>query len=161
MIQKFLLNLALAVVFCALQGSAALLDVLTGLVIGMFVVTLSGRGNGQSGYLRRVYGLIRFAVYFVYILIKANVEVAWEVITPGYTMEPRLLAYSVAGLSDVEITTLANAITLTPGTLSADVDDAGTTLYIHCMYARDRDEAIAALDGLRNWLLREVFDHDC
>ena len=95
------------------------------------------------------------------ILVKANLEVAWEIITPGFGMEPRILRYSVAGLSDVEVTTLANAITLTPGTLSADLSEDGETLFIHAMYARDRDQALAAVDQLRHWLLREVFNHDC
>ncbi|MEE9405752.1 MAG: Na+/H+ antiporter subunit E [Algisphaera sp.] len=161
MIQKFLLNLALAAVFVALQGSASFIDIVLGLLIGLGVVSMLSNASGNGGYTRRVFGLVRFAFYFIYILIKANLEVAWEVITPGHHMQPRLLRYSVAGLTEVEITTLANAITLTPGTLSADINDAGDTLYIHCMYAREREDAVAALDELRHWLLREVFDHDC
>ena len=67
----------------------------------------------------------------------------------------------MAGLTDVEVTTLANAITLTPGTLSADLSPDGETLFIHAMYAEDTDEALAAVDQLRYALLREVFNHDC
>ena len=72
-------------------------------------------------------------------------------------MHPRIIRYPVTGLSHTQMTTLASAITLTPGTLSADVDEAGQTLYIHCMYAHDRDAAVADLDELRDRLMREVF----
>ncbi|MEM6505352.1 MAG: Na+/H+ antiporter subunit E, partial [Planctomycetota bacterium] len=53
--------------------------------------------------------------------------------------------------------TLANAITLTPGTLSADINDAGDTLYIHAMYAEAKKDATRDLDELRDKLLRLVF----
>lgn len=160
MINKFLLNLFLAVVYVALAGDVSFLSLLTGFIIGLLIVTLVARATGQSSYLKRVLGLVRFGAYFIYILVKANYEVAREVLTPGFTMTPRIVRYSVEGLSDVEITTLANAITLTPGTLSADINDEGTLLYIHCMYAEDRDAAVAAIDELKVWLIREVFDHD-
>jgi len=85
--------------------------------------------------------------------------VAKEVITPGLHMKPRLIRYDVAGMSAAEITTLANAITLTPGTLSADIDDAGETLFIHCMYAADRQSAVDELDDLKLRILVDLFDH--
>jgi len=160
-IHKFLLNLALATVFVALTGSVTFFDFVVGFIIGLGIVSLLSNAAGDGGYLRRIWGLLKFLVYFMYILIKANLEVAREIVTPGFSMQPRFMEYGVAGLTDVEVTTLANAITLTPGTLSADLSDDGETLMIHAMYARDRDEALAAIDQLRHWLLREVFNHDC
>jgi len=159
-INKFLLNLFLAVVYVALTGDVSFLSLLTGFFIGLLIVTLIARATGRSSYLKRVLGLARFGAYFIYILVKANYEVAREVLTPGFSMSPRIVRYPVQGLSDVEITTLANAISLTPGTLSADINDEGTLLYIHCMYAEDRDKAVEAIDELKCWLIREVFDHD-
>ena len=82
---------------------------------------------------------------------------AWEIVTPGLRMTPRIIRYDVADLTPVEVTTLANAITLTPGTLTMDVDERGDTLYIHCMYADDRDAAVAELDDLRRRLMEGVF----
>lgn len=160
MINKFLLNLFLTAVYIALSGSVTFLGALAGFLIGAFIVTMIGRATGQGGYLHRVWGLVRFVLYFVYILVVANLQVAWEIITPGFSMTPRIIRYPVDGLTPVEVTTLANAITLTPGTLSADITDDGAMLYIHCMYAADREKAVAALDELRSWLMREVFDHD-
>ena len=170
MMQKFLLNLVLAAVFVALVGSVTVFDFVVGFLIGAGVVSMLSRAAGRGGYLGRLWGVLRFVGYFLFILVKANVQVALEVVTPGYTMRPRFLAYDVTGLNDVEATAVANAITLTPGTLSADLVDtpgdtpeappARRTLHIHAMYAEDRDAAVAELDGLRHRLLREVFNHD-
>jgi multicomponent Na+:H+ antiporter subunit E len=160
MIGYFLLNLLLAVLFVALIGEVSLLTILGGMIIGMIIVAMLARGSGKRGYGSRVLTVCRFLVYFIYILIKANIEVAIEIITPRFTMKPRLIRYDVSDLTNAETTTLANAITLTPGTLSADITDDGSTLYIHCMYAEDRDAAVAELDELRCKLMREVFGHD-
>lgn len=160
MINKFLLNLFLMVVYIALSGEVSFLSALAGFIIGLLIVTMIGQATGRGGYLRRVWGAFRFGIYFIYILVKANLGVAKEILTPGFSMTPRIIRYSVAGLSDVETTTLANAITLTPGTLSADISDDGDVLYIHCMYAESKDAAVAELDELKAWLLREVFDHE-
>ena len=156
MIGYFLLNLFLAALYMAMQNSVTLLDAIAGLIIGMFIVGLVARATG-GGYLARLWALVKFAAYFLYILVKANLQVAWEVVTPGFTMTPRIIRYDTAGLTDGQLTTLANAITLTPGTLSADVSESGDTLYIHCMYAADRAAAIAEIDGLRRRLMQEVY----
>ena len=59
-------------------------------------------------------------------------------VTPGLSMTPRIIRYPVSGLSPIELTTLANAISLTPGTLSIDVSPDDEWLYVHAMYAEDR-----------------------
>ncbi len=41
--------------------------------------------------------------------------------------------------SDVEITLLANLVTLTPGTLSLDVSEDRSTLFVHAMFVDDPD----------------------
>ncbi len=152
----FLLNLFLAALYVAMQGSVTLLDAIAGLVIGGLITGLLARATG-GGYFARLWALIRFTGYFHYILVKANLQVAWEIVTPGFTMTPRIIRYDVAGLTPGQLTALANAITLTPGTLSADVSESGDTLYIHCMYAADRGAAVAEIDALRERLMREVY----
>jgi multicomponent Na+:H+ antiporter subunit E len=160
MTNRFLLNLFLAGVYVALVGRVTFLDAATGFLIGMLIITMIGRSDRKGGYLHRVWGLFKFGVYFMAVLIKANVQVAREILTPGFSMTPRIVRYPVADLTAIETTTLANAISLTPGTLSADISDDGNTLYVHCMYAESREAAIDDLDELKCWLIREVFDHE-
>lgn len=158
MIGLFLLNLFLAFVYVLLTEDTSVSNIIIGLVIGYIITTLTALTVGKKQYALRIMHLFRFAGYFIHILVKANLQVAWEVITPGYSMHPRIIRYSVRGMTSPQITTFANAITLTPGTLTADIDDAGETLYIHCMYAGKREDAIVELDELRDHLLRDVFD---
>ena len=41
------------------------------------------------------------------------------------------------GRTDLEITLLANLITVTPGSFSLDVSDDRSVLYVHAMYVDD------------------------
>ena len=81
--------------------------------------------------------LIGFVVYFGWELVKANLRVAYEVITPRYQMKPAILAIPLEAKTDLEITAFANLITLTPGTLSLEVSEDRKALYIHAMYVDD------------------------
>lgn len=157
MIRNLMLNLFLAVALMALFGSFTFGVFLLGLVIGALLLTIYDLEAGESIYLVDLFKLARFCGYFVRILIVANVQVAWEIITPGFGMSPGLIRYPVAGLTPAQITMLAICITLTPGTIAAEVDDAGQVLYIHGMYMGDRDAALAGIDELRRRMLKEVF----
>lgn len=176
MMIRLLLNCAFTLLWLLLWQSSSFLNGVLGFVISALIITLASRVIGSVqppeqttpttthrsgvpvvGYALRLVNVLRFLVFFLYILVKANLDVAWEIITPGFRMKPRMIRYPVAGLTRAQVTTLANAITLTPGTLSADIDEAGENLYIHAMYAERRGDAIADLDALRHRLLWLVF----
>lgn len=157
---NLLLNVAFTLLWLLLTQNTSFLNGVLGFLLGAVVVTIGARAAGKAAYLGRLFNLIRFTGYFLYILVKANLDVAWEIVTPNLGMKPRMIRYDVRGLSELQVTVLANAITLTPGTLSSDVDDAGEFLYIHAMYAEKREDAVADLDELRDKLLKLVFACD-
>lgn len=66
---------------------------------------------------------------FFVALTKANLDVAYRVITGR--IKPGIVKISPELKTDLGITMLANSITLTPGTLSVDVDENTNDLYIH------------------------------
>lgn len=157
MTTPFLFNIALTLLWMMLNRDTTLLNGILGFALGAIVVEMGLRASGKGTYISRLWGLFVFGGYFLYILVKANLDVAWEIITPGYGMKPRMIRYDVKGMTPIQVTTLANAITLTPGTLSADINDAGDTLYIHAMYAEQKSDATKDLDELRDKLLKLVF----
>lgn len=69
----------------------------------------------------------------------ASLRVAYDVVTPKDHMEPAVIAIPLDAKTDLEITLLANFITLTPGTLSIDVSEDRKTLYIHEVYVKKGD----------------------
>jgi len=85
----------------------------------------------------KIIGLILF--YFKELFV-ASLRVAADVLSPGNTMNPAIIAVPLDAQTDLEITLLANFITLTPGTLSIDVSDDRKILYVHDVYAEDIDK---------------------
>jgi len=51
-----------------------------------------------------------------------------------------VVAVPLDARTDVEIALLANLITMTPGSLSVDVADDRSVIYVHSMFAEDPDE---------------------
>lgn len=81
------------------------------------------------------------ALFFYYLkeLIRSSFKVAYDVLTPTHHMQPGVVAFHMEAKTDLEITLLANFITLTPGSLSIDISEDRTILYIHETYIWDGD----------------------
>ena len=62
-------------------------------------------------------------------MAKANIDVVYRVITGR--INPGIVKISPKLKTDAGLTMLANSITLTPGTLSVDVDEETNDLYVH------------------------------
>jgi multicomponent Na+:H+ antiporter subunit E len=96
-------------------------------------------------------------LFYLKELIVASIRVAYDVLTPKYHMHPAVVAIPLEAKTDLEITLLANFITLTPGTLSIDVSKDRKTLYIHEVYVKagDIDKVKKQIkDGFEKKILR-------
>jgi len=73
------------------------------------------------------------------------VWVAWLVVQPKLRFRPAIVAYPLTVTTDLQITLLAQMITLPPGTLSVDVSDDRKTLLIHALDVERRDRLIGGI----------------
>ena len=122
-----------------IAGSFSIYNIIFGFILSYFVLLLITRGTGRARYFRLVPRLISFILFFLYELIKANMQVAWEVGTPKFHMTPGIIGVPLDVTADWQITLLANLITLTPGTLSLDISEDRKVLYVHSIYIHDRE----------------------
>jgi len=88
---------------------------------------------------RKAPEVILLAIFYLKELCVASLRVAYDVVTPRDHMKPAVIAVPLDATTDLEITLLANFITLTPGTLSIDVSEDRKTLYIHEVYVTEGD----------------------
>lgn len=133
------LNAFLALAWAALTGEVNATNLLIGFVIGYFLLVLTNAPFGRTQYFVKVLQLVRFVVFFLWELIKANLRVAFDIVTPRHRMRPAVVAVPVETRTDAAITLLGNLITLTPGSLSLDVSADRSVLYVHNMYCEDLD----------------------
>lgn len=151
---KFLSNLLLSFIWVALTGTFTLEYFIFGFMLSYALMWIITTNRREDQYFKRGPKLVGFIFFFLYELVKANIQVAYDVITPKYYMKPGIIRIPLHAKTDLEITLLANLITLTPGTLSLDVSDDKKVLYVHAMYVRDRDEFIRSIkNGFEKRLL--------
>lgn len=149
----------LTVLWVALWDDLTLGNVVSGLLVAIAVVAVA-RPTGVTGlertYFRPVSALV-FVGYFLGQLVKASLVVAWEIITPGLQINRAIIAVPMHTVSAGVVTAVANAVTLTPGTVTIEViekevqldgggnDDAepetrvDRTLFIHVLHFIDVD----------------------
>ena len=134
---QFLLNILLAIAWMLLSGEVTAENFIEGLIIGYLILWISKSALGGSKYFKKIPKAIGFFFYFVKELIVANFKVAFDIVTPKDYMQPGIVAVPLEAETDMEITLLANQITLTPGTLSLDISKDKKVLYVHTLYLDD------------------------
>ena len=138
-------NLVLALIWMAMSGRFDAANLVLGFVFGYVVLLLLQRVIGRSAYFSKSLILLRFTGFYVVEVIRANVRVALDVVTPASRAHPGIVAVPLDARTDTEITLLANLITMTPGTLSVDVADDRSAIYVHAMFVDDPEQLRAEI----------------
>ena len=136
----FAANLTLALVWAAMSGHFDVLNLLLGFGFGFLVLFLLQRVVGGSSYFRKSAVLVRFAAFYVVEIVRANIRVAIDVATPTSHSHPAIVAVPMEARTPAEITLLSSLITMTPGSLSVDVADDRSVIYVHSMFVEDVEE---------------------
>lgn len=131
-----------------ITGDITLYSVLTGFVIVLIIGCIAQffffKKRIYKKSLKKYFFSLEhlFALLFttLFRLIIANLLVIYQAIT--LDIHPRIVKIKVNVKSDLEITLISTLITLTPGTLVIDVEDAedgGSCLYVHFSYLKTDD----------------------
>lgn len=135
----FLLNIMLALSWGALTGDFHPSNLFVGFVLGYFALFIVRRALEPSDYFVKVFQVIRFTLYFIWELLVANFRVAFDVLTPGFHMRPRVIGIPLDVETDAEIMALTYFINLTPGSVVLDISTDKSTMFVHVMYAPDAE----------------------
>ncbi|TCU19292.1 Na+/H+ antiporter subunit E [Rhizobium sullae] len=141
----FLFNLLLAIAWVAVSGSASLHNLVLGFVLGAIALAIVREPFGSKSYLRRARRVLSLALLFLKELALSAWTVARTVLRPKMEIRPGIFAFPLTVERDLEITLLANLITLTPGTLSVDVSEDRRTLYVHALDCSDPEATKLAI----------------
>lgn len=153
----FATNLMLMLAWCGSFGSFAPWTLFTGFVAGFVVLYLTRRvwGDVEPQYFRKTVAFLSFFGFYANALLQSSILIARQVLSPRITARPGVIAVPLKAERDVEIAALANLITLTPGTLSLDVSEDRSTLYVHAMFFDDPE---VVLDDIKNNFERRLLE---
>jgi len=92
--------------------------------------------------------IVLYILVFLKEVIVANVDVAYRVLAPNMPLEPQVILVPLRVETELGITTIANSITITPGTMTLDHDPDENALYVHMIDGRDPHEVV---EPIRQW----------
>jgi len=139
MSRTLLINLLLALAWGAVTGSFTLLNLVFGFVIAAIALWIIREQFDTSAYITRTLKVTGLILMFLEELGISAFRVAVIVLKPASSFQPGFIAFPLTTDRNAEIALLANMITLTPGTLSVDVSDDKSTLFIHCIDVPDTE----------------------
>jgi multicomponent Na+:H+ antiporter subunit E len=136
-VSYFALNLVLSLIWMLLTGNFTLWGFVTGFIAGYIGLAFAQPVLGSREYVRALRGMLTLVAVFVYELVVANLQLARDLLRPEMPFQPGFVSFDARDLGPSETVLLALMISLTPGTLSVDLDDLGNVLHIHSIYTRD------------------------
>ena len=126
----------------AITGSLRAYDLAVGLVLSILLGIWAARflwpTEAPVLSLRQAWRLALYVPRLIASIVVAAVQVAEVVLEPQMPIEPVMLRHRASFDRDISRVAFANSITLTPGTLTVDVDDS--TYVVHCLAERFAEE---------------------
>ncbi|ODS32684.1 MAG: Na(+)/H(+) antiporter subunit E1 [Candidatus Scalindua rubra] len=128
-----------------LSGEFTFILITSGIVASLIVAYLShdvfiGKADikVETG---RVLRFIKYLPWLLWEIILANVEVAYLVLSPKMLIDPQLVPFKTELKTDLGIVTLANSITLTPGTVTVEANKE--EFIIHAIWQKSAEGIIS------------------
>jgi len=162
---KIVLFVVAFVAWCLLNWKPDEQHLIVGVFVSFLVAMMTGdlfiqRPHVLKHPLRYWYFFVHYIPNFLWECFKANIDVAYRVIHPELPINPGIVKVKTSLKSDTALTFLANSITLTPGTLTVDIDRDEGVLYIHWIdvKAKDVESATKIIVERFERILEKIFD---
>lgn len=101
---------------------------------------------------------LRLVAIILWDIVIANLNLAVLILGPSKKLQPAFMTLPLDIKEDFTITLLASTISLTPGTVSADLSTDRSALLIHVLHVEDIDAAVAEMKRRYEIPLKEIFE---
>ncbi|RLJ36267.1 multisubunit potassium/proton antiporter PhaE subunit [Litoreibacter meonggei] len=153
-----LLTLLLAVVWTLLQNEFSAGMMVFGLILGTIIPWVTSVWWPDTPKSFQLGKMITYSIMVMWDILVANLQVAWIVLTvPNSKLKPAWIVVPLELSQPEAITVLAGTITLTPGTVSADLSDEGHSLLVHVLHTDDPDAVRDEIIIRYQRRLKEIF----
>lgn len=108
--------------------------------------------------IHRLFWIIVYIPIFLFYMLRSNIDVAYRVLHPQRPIKPGIVKIKTSLKTDIAKVFLANSITLTPGTMTCEID--GEYLYIHWIWVQTSvmDKASKIIANPFEKYLRRIFE---
>lgn len=130
----------LTAVWVMLWESLTWANVLGGVAVALVVVWMipAHRQEFRMGF--RPFAAVRLLGYFMWKLTEASARLTWEIFTPRNHVNAAVVSVPLRCRIPGIVTVVANMVSLTPGTVTIDIDEDEMVLFIHVLHLRTFEE---------------------
>ena len=133
---------SLVIVWLMLNSTTSLGHILLGSVLAIIIPLLCGPLRLPQPKVKRPLKLISYALIVLKDIVVANIEVALLVIGPMDKINPGFVAVPLELTGTLPVTLLASTVTMTPGTVSADISKDEKWLYVHVLNMPEQEQEV-------------------
>lgn len=144
-----------------LNGSASVGHLLLGAVFGIVLPLATQRWRPDRPRVVQWRPTLRLIRIVVWDIVVSNIAVARRILGPERNIKPRFVRVPLTLRDPHALVALAGIVTMTPGTLSADLSDNRRELLVHAFDVDDDADEAALLRGIRERyevLLMQIFE---
>lgn len=151
-------SLLLLVVWLMLNTTLSLGHIILGSVLAIVIPLLCAPLRVPQAKIKKPFKAISFVFLVLKDIVVANIEVALLVVGPMHRVKPGLVAVPLDVVGTLPITVLASTVTMTPGTVSAELSKDEKWLYLHVLNMPvDEQELIDFIKQRYESRVREIF----
>jgi multicomponent K+:H+ antiporter subunit E len=155
-----LLSALLLLCWLWLNNSVAPGHVLLGVALALGIPLFTRRFWPDPIPVRRPLRVLEYAAVVLYDIVVANLEVAVLILGPRSRLAPAFVRVPLDLRSDFAATVLASTVTLTPGTVSVEIEDGpqGRVLVVHALRCLDAAALVRTVKDRYERRLQEILE---
>lgn len=151
------LSIAVLVLWLLLVADFSPGQLAIGVILALLLPWLAGMLEPERATFGRTIAILQLSRRVLWDMLLSNIEVARRILGPERALTPGFVWVPLE-LSNIHgITALASIITLTPGTVSAELSADRRFLLVHCFNLKDADAQVADIKARYESLLKEIF----
>jgi len=151
------MTLFLLIMWLLLNNTLAFGHIVLGGLIALLIPLLIQPLNNPRPGVHKPLFIFKYIVVLLGDIIISNIQVAILICGKMSTLQPGIFAVPLDIEGELPITMLANTISLTPGTVSAELSADRKWLYVHALHLQDEHEEIRRIKNRYEQPLREIF----
>lgn len=99
--------------------------------------------------IKKIYYIVEFILFYIFKLVQSNLFIAYDILTPKLRTSPDIIEVPIIIKSDLGLLLFSNLVSMTPGTLSIDMNKEKTILEIHVLYNKNKEKVLLEIENIQ------------
>jgi multicomponent K+:H+ antiporter subunit E len=153
-----IMSAVLLIVWLLLNNSVAIGHLVLGGALAWAIPLLTAGLTGDHPRVRRPLVIARLALLVLHDIVVSNIEVARRMLGPEESIRPGWVRVPLELANPHAITVLVGIVTMSPGTLTADIALDGSHLVVHAFHLTDAEVIVSTIKARYEAPLKEIFE---